>query len=190
MTALARTFLFTFLALAFVAAPALAQNSDGGGSGSDVTGSDVAGALSQSGIEGAQFTSPAVQQRVNATASALQQRLTTGMLLSSNQPAATGGASAVLADLLVKTDEATARAAFVDELVGAGLDAAPAQELADAVAGLLAGSSVEAASLVKAVTAYNAVVDAAPASFLNAPTVSFEGVGDVLTQLMNASESR
>lgn len=190
MTALARIFLFAFLALAFVAAPALAQNSDGGGSGSDVTGSDVAGALSQSGIEGAEFASPAVQQRVNSVAAALQQRLSTGMLLSSNEPVATGATSSVLADLLVKVDETAARGAFVNELVAAGLDAASAQGLADAVAGLLSGSSVEAASLVNAVSAYNTAVDAAPASFLNAPTASFEGVRSVLTQLMTASEDR
>jgi hypothetical protein len=185
-------FAFTLIAL-LAAAPAWAQSgSDRSGSGSDVSGSDVAGALSQaSRLAGASFASPAVQQRVNTAARSIQQRLNRGQLLTSTSTAAAAAAPAPrLAQLLSTPNGTPETTAYVSgELQAHGIAPDRADDLVDAVAGLMAGGSVEATALLQAASAFNAVVEEAPVDFLLSPPDSFIVIRDVLTVLLDASST-
>ncbi|PEN14197.1 hypothetical protein CRI94_03925 [Longibacter salinarum] len=177
--------------LALTTAPAWAQDgSDTGGSGSDVSGSDVAGAISQSSrIENATFASDAVQQRVNAMAVVLQQRLVSGaQLTSTGSIRITAAPAPLLAELLSRSTDNEAAIAYVaGQLEAYGISDEHSERLTKAVAGLIAGGEVEAPALVRATNAFNELVDAAPASFLLDPPDSFIVIQDVLTSLLDAS---
>jgi hypothetical protein len=180
------------VALSLIILPAWGQSgSDTGGSGSDVSGSDVAGTLSQSSrLAQASFASAAVQQRVNAVAASLVQQLQSGSLLTASaslQVAPTTLAPALRNLLLEPNPEAEVMSAVASELQAHGVSEAHASDLAAAVAGLLAGQTVEAPDLMTAVTAFNDLVDAAPASVLLDPPDAFVVVRDVLGSLLEAT---
>jgi len=180
------------IALSLVVLPAWGQSgSDTGGSGSDVSGSDVAGALSQSSRQAqASFASDAVQQRVNAVAVSLVQQLQSGSLLTASTSmhvAPTTPAPALRNLLLEPNPGPDVTATVATELEVHGVSEAYATGLASAMAGLLAGQTVEAPDLMMAVTAYNDLVDVAPASFLLDPPDAFVVVGDVLGALLEAT---
>ncbi|WP_434974314.1 hypothetical protein [Longibacter sp.] len=185
--------LATFVvALSLSILPASGQSgSDTGGSGSDVSGSDVAGALSQSSrLAQASFASDAVQQRVNAVAASLVQQLQSGSLLTASASmhvAPTTLAPALRNLLLEPNPEAEVMGAVSSELQAHGVSEAHASGLAAAVAGLLDGQTVEAPDLMTAVTAFNDLVDAAPASVLLDPPDVFVVVRDVLGSLLDAT---
>mgnify|MGYP006282681625 CR=1 FL=1 len=180
------------VALSLIILPAWGQSgSDTGGSGSDVSGSDVAGALSQSSrLAQASFASAAVQQRVNAVAASLVQQLQTGSLLTASASvnvAPTTPAPALRNLLLQPNPGPEVTATVATELEAHGVSEARATGLASAMAGLLAGQTVEAPDLMMAVTAYNDLVDVAPASFLLDPPDAFVVVRDVLGSLLEAT---
>jgi len=183
--------LCTCFAVALLHVPALAQsNSDGGGSGSDVSGSDVSGVSSELSRAGdATFASPVVQQRMNAAAGLLRQRLQSGAFLSSNDAVSPQAASAPgLARLLSSANDVDAeRQTFVQDLTVSGLQNESALALGNAVSGLLSDETLKAPDYVRAVDAFNAAVDSAPASFLRSPPNSFLVVREVLVELNQAS---
>ena len=195
MSTISRLLLSVLITLLFSMTPALAQsNSDTGGSSSDVSGSDVAGALSKSAAtQHAQFASPATQQKVNQVAASLHQRLSSGILITSTDlfdVEANSSTAASVAEML-GTPEGTpsSLALFVADLRAHGISSYTADGLAGAVAGLLADDAIDAATFMTAVDAYNTVVKDAPADFLQAPPASFIVVRDVLAELIDASSA-
>lgn len=186
--------LLSFLVLAlFSLTPAFAQsNSDSGGSGSDVSGSDVAGVLSKSAAtQHATFKSPAIEQQVNQAAASLQQRLNSGILITSTEifdVPANSSTAASIAELLGTTEGTPSSVAlFVADLKAQGIPSYDARAFASAVSGLLSDRSIDAATFMTAVDAYNSVVEDAPADFVQSPPASFMVVRDVLAELIDAS---
>lgn len=193
MSTISRLLLSVLVTVLLSITPALAQsNSDTGGSGSDVSGSDVAGVLSKSAAtQHAQFASPATQQQVNTVAASLHQRLSSGILITSTEMfdvQANSSTAASVAEML-GTPEGTpsSLALFVADLRAHGVSPYTSDKLAGAVAGLLADEAIDAATFMTAVDAYNTVVNNAPADFIQAPPASFIVVRDVLAELIDAS---
>jgi len=183
MSTISRLLLSALVTVLVSMTPALAQsNSDTGGSGSDVSGSDVAGVLSKSAAtQHAQFTSPATQQQVNQVAASLHRRLSSGILITSTE-------MFDVAEMLgTPGGTPSSLALFVADLRAHGVSAYTSDGLAEAVAGLLADGAIDAATFMTAVDAYNTVVNDAPADFLQAPPASFIVVRDVLAELIDAS---
>jgi hypothetical protein len=193
MSTISRLLLSALVTVLLCITPALAQsNSDTGGGGSDVSGSDVAGALSKSAAtQHARFASSATQQRVNQVAASLHERLSSGTLISSTEifdVQANSSTAASVAEMLGTSEETPASVAlFVADLRAHGISSHASSKLAEAAAGLLADDTIDAPTFMTAVDAYNAVVNDASADFLQAPPASFIVVRDVLTELINAS---
>lgn len=151
------------------------------GGGSDVSGVIVSG--DNTGFSGS------VQARVDAVATTLTQTLQSG---SGVVPTASDDVTEVDARVAVLltgsgAGTASAQAAVTTALTDGGLPAASAAALTDAVAGLLAGSRVNAAHFLRAVDAYNAAVADAPDAFVTAPPSQFVTLRTVLTSLLQSA---
>jgi hypothetical protein len=162
---------------------------------SDVSGpvpaSDVSGTL----VQGDQvvFQSDEARIRMTELAAALAQALRAGAL-----PADMAGGEqsvavpAAVADLLLASSRREGRAAaqrLTEALTTQGVPSAPATALARATRSLLADDRVAPKQFVEALRAYNAVVDAAPASVLARPPQELVVVRAVLMALLPGSVS-
>jgi hypothetical protein len=169
-----------FVGLCFIYTPYVraqtAQSSDNFASQN----SDVSGTLVQS--DQAAFQSDAVQARVGDAGVRLAQALQTGSLVVNDQAIPVSS----LLSAVLTTREASLQS-LVETWVARGMPAAEAQALAEAMVGLLEGGRTEADALVLAVDAFNAAVDASPASFLAQTPPEFVVVRAVLTELLAAA---
>ncbi len=170
--------------------PVLAQNAQNSDSGGALPMSDLSGGLTQSDL--AYFQADDAQVRLNDVAESLAQALQSGTLGASvvegrqsmSVPPAVAAIIAPAAD-----QEAERRSqSFVDVLRAQGLPQAEATVLAEAVTGLLEGGTVDPDQLVRALTAFNEAVDAAPPGFLAQPPHEFLVVRAVLATLLQVEE--
>jgi hypothetical protein len=180
--------LLLFVVSLVAAGPVAAQSQQSDGAGA-VPLSDGSGALVQS--DQAFVQSDEVQIRMNDIASTLADALREGTLGSSvtqvPQPVAVSRAVTNL--LLAPSRDArrTAEQAFADLLTAMDVPAAQANALAATTSGLLKDGSVQIDQVGPALTAFNAVVDAAPPSFLAAPPAEFVAVRVVLMALLDGA---
>jgi len=182
--------LVSFVLSLVLAGPAWAQgNSDVSGA---VPMSDVSGSLSQSDLFS--FQSDESRLRMGDVATGLVQGLRTGML----RPGMTGMEQTVVVPGTVvplflgstREEARTAAQQLTDVLVAEGIPTVEATALARSAAGLLAEEGVvNPDRFLTTLHAFNAVVEAAPSSFLAQPPQAFVVVRAVLTTLLDATTS-
>jgi len=182
--------LLLFVVSLVVAVPVAAQSQQSDGAGA-VPLSDGSGALVQS--DQALVQSDEVQIRMNDIASALADALQEGTLGTSvTQTSQSVAVSRSLADLVLAPSRDARRAAeqaFADVMTERGVPAAEAHDLVTATAGLLKGGAVQIDQFGPALSAFNAVVDVAPPSFLAQPPTEFVAVRAVLMALLDGTAS-
>lgn len=173
-----------------VVGPVLAQkspNSDGSGA---LPMSDASGGLTQSDL--VYFQSDDAQVRLNDVAESLAQALRSGTLGASVvEGRQSMSVPPAVADVIAPASDQEAERrsqSFGIDLRAQGLPQAEATVLAEAVAGLLEGGTVVPDQLVRALTAFNEAVDAAPPGFLAQPPHEFLVVRAVLSTLLQVEE--
>lgn len=164
-----------------------AQNSDSGGA---LPMSDASGGLTQSDL--AYFQSDDAQVRLDDVAESLAQALRSGTLGASVvEGRQSMSVPPAVADVIAPASDQEAERrsqSFGNDLRAQGLPQAEATVLAEAVSGLLEGGSVDSDQLVRALTAFNEAVDAAPPGFLAQPPHEFLVVRAVLSALLQVEE--
>lgn len=161
--------------------------------GSDVTGavpqSDVSGALTQGDVSAAQ--SDAVQSRMSSAAEVLVQSMQEGTLEVDGNEQHFSVPSVVAALLTTGDGESVEQTQHrvVRLLTVEGLPDAEAERLVQATSGLLTERDVAPDQFQRALQAFNAAVDAAPASFLDQPPQEFVVVHAVLSTLLRAASA-
>lgn len=167
-----------------------ATNYENSGVVSEMIGSDAAGRVAYTDEVVAEFSTPAVQARVDAVARKMRQQLKRGdFLLASNKPylEEVGRRLDFLLGRRTEGDSSSSHS-LVAAMCSEGRAEHATRTLIQNVSGLLA-SSVDATSLVRAVRAFNAMIDEA-ATCLDAPSEEMYAIRGVLMGLLDAVEGK
>jgi hypothetical protein len=168
------------------------------GNQSDVTGtvvttSDLVGGFSPGGDRriNQAFRSVVIQNAVNTAAVSANQ-----LMAQANLPIVAFGPRTAISEIAQRnlecacTRSSNAKSCVSEierDLVNAGANPTLARNLAASFEGLTAGGRVEAAKLVIAVRAYNALINNSSAEFLSNPPESLRAIQSVLGILLNAA---
>jgi len=170
------------------AQPLPTTNYENSGVVSEMIGSNAAGITAYTSDFVARFTSEDAKARMKAAMERLKNQRRPSRPLASRRPIAERPASQ-LGFVFAQSEDKNAER--VREVLGTHeFESGPVRVLISSLRGLLSGQQIDPTGFVKAIRAYNRVVEGGTASFLADPPREFLNIRAVLTSLMGAVTSK